>query len=124
MKEKIFAIIMIVLVITSVIFNTLKIRDDIDVIYSAVESIVVLTKDLQKAESDARAAYDLFRKKETFIGLTVNHSDLASIEDGFAEMIGFLSVGDADNAEVTKNRLLDALSHLRRLSGFNIDAII
>ena len=40
------------------------------------------------------------------------------------EMIGYLSVNDTDNARVTKNRLISYLEHLRRLSGFNIDAVI
>jgi hypothetical protein len=34
------------------------------------------------------------------------------------------ALDDAKGASVVKNRLTDSLSHLRRLSGFNIDAII
>ena len=124
MKEKIFAITMITLVITAVVFNTLKIEKEIDTISDSVENIMIHSDSPKSAKEDAAKAYDLFKKKETFIGLTVNHSDLADIEESFSEMIGYLSIEDPDNAEVTRNRLLDALSHLRRLSGLNIDAII
>ena len=122
MKEKIFAVVTIVLVISAVTLNTLKMHQDIDEIYSAVN--IITNEDSEKAKKHAEEAYEVFRKKEPFIGLTVNHDDLSNIEEAFAEMIGFLSVGDVDGATVTKNRLLDALGHLRRLSGFNIDAII
>ena len=63
-------------------------------------------------------------EKELFISLTVNHEDLTNIEEGFAEMIGCLSVGDTAGAQITKSRLIDSLEHLGRLSGFNFDAII
>ena len=58
------------------------------------------------------------------MGMTVSHEDLTAIETGFSEMIGYLSVGDRNGAEVTKSRLLDALGHLRRLTGINIESVI
>ena len=39
-------------------------------------------------------------------------------------MIGYLSVKDTEGAEMTKSRLIDALLHLRRLSGVNISSIL
>jgi hypothetical protein len=39
-------------------------------------------------------------------------------------MIGYLEIGDSDNARVVKNRLTHSIEHLRRLSTFTIDAII
>ena len=123
MKEKIFAVVTMTLIPVAVIVNTIRMHSDIDAICDAVVKIEI-GENTEEAKSDAVAAYELFQKKELFIGLTVNHEDLSNIENGFAEMIGYLTVDDSDSAEVTRNRLLDSLSHLRRLSGFNIDAII
>ena len=123
MKEKIFAVIAIISVIAIVAFNTAKLNNDISEIYDAVSTIDT-NESAKSAEKRANEVYNLFRSKELFIGLTVNHDDLSNIEEDFAEMIGYLSICDNDGAAVTKNRLLDSLSHLRRLSGFNIDAII
>ena len=123
MKEKIFGVVTIISVIAIVSFNTIKLDNDINTIYDAVCTIDT-DKNAKNAEARANEVYDLFRSKELFIGLTVNHDDLSNIEEDFAEMIGYLNISDHDGAAVTKNRLLDSLSHLRRLSGFNIDAII
>lgn len=123
MKEKIFGVVTIIFVIAIVSFNTIKLDNDISTIYNAVRTIDT-DENAKNAEARANEVYDLFRSKELFIGLTVNHDDLSNIEEDFAEMIGYLSISDYDGASVTKNRLLDSLSHLRRLSGFNIDAII
>ena len=123
MKEKIFAITSLTFIIAAIAFNTVKMHKDIDSIHNAVSEI----KTHEGSEIEKRmaeSAYMLFKTKELFLGLTVNHDDLSNIEEGFAEIIGYLSVGNTDEATVTKNRLLDSLSHLRRLSGFNIDAII
>ena len=122
MKEKIFAVVMIVLTIAAVAFNTIFLHKDMDKIYDEVNNIDF--SDGIQAFENAKSAYNLFRKKEMFLGLTVNHDDLSNIEDCFSEMIGYLSVDDIDGAVVTKSRLTDALGHLRRLSGLNIDAII
>lgn len=123
MKEKTFAVITILLIIAAVTLNTVKMHRDIDSVYDAVNGIE-LDKDHIDTKDNAKKAYEKFKKCETFIGLTVNHDDLSNIEESFTEMLGHLAIGDTDAATVTKNRLLDELSHLRRLSGFNIDAII
>lgn len=124
MKEKIFGAITFVLVVVSVAANTVILHKSIDKIYESVDRIEISDEKHEAARTQAEESYDLFREKETFIGLTVNHDDLSTIEDCFSELIAYLHVGDADGAAVAKNRLTDALSHLRRLSGFNIDAII
>ena len=123
MKEKIFGVVTIIFVIAIVSFNTIKLDNDISTIYNAVRTIDT-NENAKNAEARAHEVYDFFKGKELFIGLTVNHDDLSNIEEDFAEMIGYLSISDYNGASVTKNRLLDSLSHLRRLLGFNIDAII
>ena len=123
MKEKIFAVVNILLIIGAVTINTVKLHRDIDLIYEEV-SILDIGKEDASTMNTAKAVYEKFKRYETFMGLTVNHEDLSNIEESFAELLGYITVGDTEGATVTKNRLLDELSHLRRLSGLNIDAII
>ena len=122
MKEKIFGFVTVIIIIAAVTFNTLTLHKEINSVYNTVNELQISSS--PKSLNEAEAAYELFKQKETFFGLTLNHEDISNIEDCFSEMIGCLYVGDTDGAAVTKNRLTDALGHLRRLSGINIDAII
>ena len=124
MKEKIIAFCLLFLVICFVLINTLVLDRQIKALYDDTAKIEMRDSDIQAAERSARELYEEFKKREKFISLTVNHEDLTRIEESFSEIIGYLSVGNADDARVIKNRLLDSLEHLRRLSGFNIDSII
>ena len=124
MKEKIIAFCLLFLVICFVFINTLVLDRQIKALYDDTAKIEIGDSDIQAAERSARELYEEFKKREKFISLTVNHEDLTRIEESFSEIIGYLSVGNADDAMVIKNRLLDSLEHLRRLSGFNIDSII
>jgi len=124
MKEKIVAFCLFFLVICFVCINTIVLDRQIGKLYKSAEKMQISDDDIPSSEKVARELYEEFKKRETFISLTVNHEDLTSIEESFSEIIGYLSVGDANGARVMKNRLLDSLEHLRRLSGFNIDAII
>ena len=124
MKEKIIAFCLLFLVLCFVLINTLVLDRQIKSLYDDTAKIEISDSDIQAAERSARELYEEFKKREKFISLTVNHEDLTRIEESFSEIIGYLSVGNADDAMVIKNRLLDSLEHLRRLSGFNIDSII
>ena len=124
MKEKIIAVCLFVLVVSFVITNTIVLNIQIEEICDAVKAIEIREDSLKEAERETREIFDIYKRREVFISLTVNHDDLTNIEESFDEMIGYLSVGDADGARVTKNRLVGSLEHLRRLSGFTIDAII
>ena len=120
MRDKILAAFLLTVTLSFVVANTLIIKKEIEKVEDSVRAL-----DIREGNSkDAIDAYEIFKKKETYISMTVNHYDLTNIEESFAELIGYLSVGDYDGAAVTKSRLLDALSHLRRLTGFNIDSII
>ena len=107
-----------------VLVNTIVLDKQIKEVYARTEEMNISDENIEECEAKMRELYEDFKKRETFISLTVNHEDLTNIEESFSEIIGCLSVGDADGARITKNRLLDSLEHLRRLSGFNIDAII
>lgn len=121
MKEKILAVVIMIAVIAFVVTNTLIIDRQIS---ELADDVTSLDTEGEKAEEEARKIYEDFMSKEVYISITVSHDDLTNIEDCFVEMVGYLSVGDTDNAAVTKDRLTHSLEHLRRLSTFTIDAII
>ena len=124
MRIKIFAAALISAIIGAVILNTLFLTKTINDFSEKVTCLEISNTDIKGAEMNARETYSQFKDRETFMSLTVNHNDLTAIEELFSEMIGYLSIGDGDEARVAKSRLIDALSHLRRLSGVNIDSIV
>lgn len=121
MKQKILAICLFIIIIGFVITNTLILHNITDMLTGEVEKLQV---NREGALSEAVEIDAKFKARVSYIGLTVSHDDLTNIEDCFAELTGYLSVGDTDGAEVAKHRLIRFLGHLRRLVGFDIDAII
>ena len=121
MKEKIFAVVLFVLIIIFVTFNTLVLNKQIT---EVIDSVDKLDPRAENSAEEANILYRDFMKKVAYFSITVSHNDITSIEECFVEMIGYVSVNDIDNATVVKYRLKHSLEHLRRLSGFNIDAII
>lgn len=81
-------------------------------------------EDMEKAKKEYEELYDNFKRKETYIAITVNHEDMTNIEDAFSEVVGAARAGDREGMLIAKNRLIDALLHLKRLSGINIDSIL
>ncbi len=121
MKQKILSVVLLIIVVTFVTVNTIVITRQISDMESAISAIDISS---DGAADEAAKIFKEFRQKEVYISLTVSHEDLTNIEDCFAELVGQLSVGNKDEARVTKDRLKYSLKHLRRLSTFTIDAII
>ena len=121
MKEKVTAIIIFILIIGFVITNSILLQNITSMLTEEISNLAV---DSEGALEEITKIDKSFKSKENYIGLTVSHDDLTNIEDCFAELTGYLSVGDSDGAEVTKHRLIRFLEHLRRLVGFNVDTII
>ena len=117
MKVKILAVIMLIFCTAATLINTYMLLHQIDRISATIEN-----SDTDSEETMRELFFD-FKRREVFLSLTVDHDDLSVIEELFAETVGCLSSGDADGARVAKSRLIDALSHLRRLSGINISSI-
>ena len=120
MKAKIAAILMLVITVGFVTANTFVLKSMITEIKLEVDELDTESSNLTSAE----AVYEKFTRYETYVSLTVSHEDLTNIETSFSELMGYLSVGDLDGATIVKRRLSDALGHLIRLSGINIDAVI
>ncbi len=121
MKEKILAVVLLISVIAFVTVNTVVLDKQIG---KTIDQIYSLELEDEHALENARTMHADFLQKEKYISLTVSHEDLTSIEDSFVEMIGYMTVGNIEDARVTKDRLISFLKHLRRLSGFNIDGVI
>ena len=124
MSTKAFAYVIFILILISVFVNTAMLQKQISEVISNVEELDLNEPDSAAVTKSAERLYDDFKKKESFISLTVSHDDLTNIESAFSELIGYLSVGEFGSAVATKNRLLDSLEHLRRLSDINLEAII
>ena len=79
---------------------------------------------MESAKEEFESIYNKFKKAERYISLTVSHDDLTNIEEGFADIMGAFEAGAKTSIVMIKSRLTDALEHLGRLSGINLDSII
>lgn len=121
MKIKVIAAVIMLCTVAAVTVNTVMLQKRIRELEDAVNRFEI---DGGDAVYRAQELYERFNTAEKYISLSVNHEDLTNIEEKFSELVGSLAVGDINNARITKNRLIDALKHLRRLSGVNIDSVI
>jgi peptide chain release factor 1 len=70
-----------------------------------------------------RAAEEHFHSMRRYLNITVCHDSLLMIESSFAELIGAAEAKDEESLIITKSRLIGEISHLRRLSGINMNSI-
>lgn len=115
-----YAIFFVTLVL--VVTNSLILRSIIEETVCALDGAT--EENMESAVSEYGYIYKNFKRKETYIAITVNHEDLTNIESSFAEVIGAAKANDRESLIIAKNRLTDALRHLKRLSGINIDSIL
>ncbi len=120
MKSVIWAFIIVFLMIILVLLNSIIISYNIKEVISRLEST--------PAEISAADEYldirDDFIKTRKYFSLTVNHDDITDIDCEFAELVGALSAGDDKELMIAKSRLINALMHLKRLSGINSESIL
>lgn len=121
MKEKIIAVVLLVGVLSAVTINTFVIDRQVTALTDMINELDVTD---EEAQEKLKNIQDKYEQKKDYISITVSHEDLTSVEECFVELTGYISDGQATEAEITKNRLLFYLEHIRRLSGFNIDSII
>ena len=121
MSSKKIAYTVLIFSLIAVAANSIYLHFSIEKITQRSEAMSVYSVD---AAGNFRELHDYYKRHEHIISLTVNHDDLESIDDAYFEIIGALEVGDTNSASIAKSRLLGALSHLKRLSGINIDSII
>ncbi|MBQ8720221.1 MAG: DUF4363 family protein [Clostridia bacterium] len=120
MKHAFISLGIIIALIASTVINSFVLRGIVDTYIERIES----AEGGEGAEEFYTALYDEFISDEGYISLTVSHEDLRDIEKSFSEVIAAEKMKDADEAEKAKSRLIDALLHLKRLCGINIDSIL
>ena len=115
MGTKIFAAVTMIFMLVFVVLNDIALGSSIDQLTDMIEKSQTYT--------EAEAARDFYEEKKGFIGLSVNHKDLSEIGQLLSEYEAELRYG-ADEAKITKSRLITAISHLGRLSSANWESII
>ena len=124
MKERAMAIVLLVVVIISVVSNTLLLCSKLDHIIYRIERLNFNETNNSETKTEAEEIYKEYQAYYLFLGLTVSHDDLTNIDNCFIELLGYISINNFDEAAVAQSRLINSLEHLRRLCGFNIEAII
>lgn len=121
MKVKILSVVLLFFLLGAVIANTFFLTRKIEQIISDIQS--ASTENTNDSMGRITEIFDNYQKAEGFLSLTVSHNDLSDINGCFTELMAYISLGNAEEASVAKSRLIDALLHLKRLSGWNIQAI-
>lgn len=122
MKITKIAYTILILLSLIVLFNSLTIGHITNKLKNEIESIDY--SNIDTALLKYKKSFEKFEKAEKYISLTVSHDDLTNIEESYAELIGAAKAKDEDEILKAKSRLTDALAHLGRLSGINIDSIL
>ena len=120
MKALIFAITTSISVMLLVGANSFMLNRTLSSLIEECEAI----PDETNMKAEYEELYQSFMKKQKFISLTVSHDDLTEIENDLAEIIGATLADDRDTLIIAKSRLVMTLTHLRRLSGVNLDSIL
>lgn len=120
MKIKAFTAALLILILGAVTVNTIFLSKRIDQI---IESVGAVAPEQKNSKVDMEEAYNRFLNAEKYFSLTLNHNDLCEVGSLFVETISYLSVEDSKEATVAKSRLINALTHLRRLSEINIGSV-
>ncbi len=119
MKTVIAAYAISIALIIFVIVNSFILSFNINAVIEKLKS----TPDTPSSGELYKDIYYDYMRRQKYIALTVNHDDLSTIETSFFEMLGAIDANDEESLIISKSRLLGALSHLKRLSGINMDSI-
>ena len=76
------------------------------------------------AEEQFSQIKNRYERRVKYINLTVSHSLTLEVEAFFSELQTEVKYGDENDIQKAKSRLIDALLHLKRLSGFKLESII
>ena len=119
MKSMILATAALLIITVFVLFCSIRVSDIADELYEGLRSIESTTD----SADEYFALRTEFLSKRSFLGFTVSHEVILSIENGFDEILGAIEANDEGALIIAKSRLCGLLSHLRRLSGINFESI-
>ena len=121
MKAVKTAVILLLCSLAFVITNSILLTEIINGVLTEIDAA---GDDITTAEESYSKIYDGLKDKLSYVSLTVNHEDLSSITDEFAELVGSARANDEEGFLAVKSRLISSLEHLKRLVGINIDSIL
>ena len=121
MKSARFAYLILLLLFSAVIINSIAVGEVITNL--SKEVAYAEENDMALAKEEYESLYERYRRCEIYVSLSVDHEDLSNIEDDFAEIIGAAKADDKTSLITAKSRLCDRLDHIKRLSGINIDSV-
>ena len=124
MKIRVFAPILFICVLVFVTVNSFALSSITADFEKRTEKINLDSEDWYRIENEFNTLKTDFDKYELYIALTVNYQDLKDVSEAFAECFGAIKAEDANELSISKSRLKDTLSHIRRLVSFNISEII
>ncbi len=115
------AILIFIILFSAIVLNSVFINKTVSEIYSiSTESTCENINDIKELYKEI---YEIYRKNELFISLSVSHDDLTDIDIFFSEINGAIKANDFNEALIAKSCLENALHHLGQLSSFNIESI-
>ena len=75
-------------------------------------------------KENATALYESYKGDRWLLSVCVADGLIFDLENAFGEWCDSLNAGLPEEAEIAKSRLIRNLSHIKRLSGFNLKAIL
>ena len=120
MKVTIFAFAAMIITTAFVFINSAIISDMTEDLTDELSSI----PESIEYEEAYREAEESFLQMRKYMNLTISHDALLNVESSFAELMGAIAANDEGSLIITKSRLIGEISHLRRLSGINLDSIL
>ena len=114
MKKEIIAIIILILLFSATLLNTLFLTRSIDSLVRAVNSSesAVASGDLNKAVSELEHASSKWKAMDFYTNIFVRDGEIDSVTDAFYELFSYLYSGDTDSAKGAYGKLREHLASI------------
>ncbi|MBQ7314517.1 MAG: DUF4363 family protein [Clostridia bacterium] len=123
MKIHHVAILLLVIIALFVGINAWYITSTVDE-YLATWQTLEAPEHVSGLLTDVRRLREDYTRFEEYVSLTISHEDLMNLRTALADLEGAAEGDDRAAFLQAKSRLVDALVHLRRLSGFTTYSIV
>ena len=125
MKKEIIAIIILVMLLSATLLNTLFLTHSMDSLVCAVNSSesAAASGDLSKAVSELEHASGKWKGMDFYTNIFVRDSETDSVTDAFYELFSYLYSGDTDSAKGAYGKLrahLLSISDVEQITLSNI----
>lgn len=120
MKLMIFAVVLLLMLVGGVFFNSRYVTGSINRLIDDARGLPA-TEPPPLPESEA--LYESWKRAERYFNLSVGHRDLMEIEAQFATMLGACKADDRVEFLIAREQLVYALLHLRDMTDYGFDDI-